>query len=159
MHPENPPSSVHSTTRHSLPTAGQTARKRGTATQTDICLTHLFTSALAWLPTKRLSPSAEGRPPVTQKFAFCKLVCGMWGLPGDKRPLSVHCNQAWNAEEKLISGALHRRSHDLPGCFDTDGEICRSPRGSGPPCQAGFSITAHPSLSVPDSCPSCPPIN
>lgn len=119
----------------------------------------LFTlSPLPYSNSQQRGFSFNG-PPITHKSAFCKLVCGMCGLPKDKRLLSVPWNQVWNSEEKLALGALHGRRHALPGWFYADGKICSSLRASGPPCQDCNGIKASPSLSAFNSCPSFPPVN
>lgn len=154
--PPNLPLRSHVTIRRSWPTMGQTARKWDSGIhKTDICHAHPFTSAL--LPTKWLFPF--NGPSITHKSGFCKLVCGMCGLPKDKRLLSVPWNQVWNSEEKLALGALHGRRHALPGCFSADDKSSSSPRASGPPCQVHNGIKACPPLSAFNSCPPFPTVN
>lgn len=62
--------------RRSSPTTGQTARELDTAIhKMDICLNHLFTSALFQLPTKRLFPSMDPPSLTNLAFANCSVEC------------------------------------------------------------------------------------
>lgn len=89
-----------------IATAGQAARKGGAATQTDICLPHLFTSALIQFPTKRLSPSAD--PPSLTNLAFVNWSVECGACPGTKDPFQF----------TAIKSGMLRRSSFLVLCAE-----------------------------------------